>query len=160
MNVVVAHGVNGHIEFDGSVVTIVREGVLARLSQGRSVKQIPVRQIQAVQCKPAGAILNGFIQFTIPGEMSSRVAFGARTYDSAKDENAVIFTRSQEDAFLELAGAITNAIAHGSTAVNLAALPAPASPSLNEQLTQLTELHRSGALTDAEFTAAKSRLLL
>ena len=36
---------------------------------------------------------------------------------------------------------------------------APAGPSMLDQLNQLTELHQQGALSDAEFTAAKAKLL-
>jgi hypothetical protein len=37
--------------------------------------------------------------------------------------------------------------------------PAAAGPSMTDQLNELTTLHQQGALTDAEFTAAKARLL-
>lgn len=36
---------------------------------------------------------------------------------------------------------------------------APAGPSMLDQLNQLNDLHQQGALTDAEFTAAKAKLL-
>jgi uncharacterized protein HemX len=36
---------------------------------------------------------------------------------------------------------------------------ASAEPSMSDQLTQLSRLHREGALSDEEFAAAKSRLL-
>jgi len=36
---------------------------------------------------------------------------------------------------------------------------APAAPSLLDQLNQLDALHKQGALTDNEFTAAKAKLL-
>jgi membrane protease subunit (stomatin/prohibitin family) len=36
---------------------------------------------------------------------------------------------------------------------------APAPPSMLDQLNQLTALHQQGALTDAEFDAAKAKLL-
>jgi len=35
----------------------------------------------------------------------------------------------------------------------------PTSPSVSDQLAQLSTLHAQGSLTDAEFAAAKSRLL-
>jgi hypothetical protein len=40
-----------------------------------------------------------------------------------------------------------------------AAAPASAAPSLLDQLNQLDALHKQGALTDNEFTAAKAKLL-
>lgn len=36
---------------------------------------------------------------------------------------------------------------------------APAGPSMLDQLNQLNDLHQQGALNDAEFTAAKAKLL-
>jgi membrane protease subunit (stomatin/prohibitin family) len=36
---------------------------------------------------------------------------------------------------------------------------APAQPSMLDQLNQLTALHQQGSLTDAEFDAAKAKLL-
>lgn len=36
---------------------------------------------------------------------------------------------------------------------------APAGPSMLDQLNQLNELHQQGALSDAEFSAAKAKLL-
>lgn len=40
-----------------------------------------------------------------------------------------------------------------------AAPAAPAEPDLNEQLTQLAQLHTQGILTDEEFSAKKAQLL-
>ncbi|MBO1738001.1 SHOCT domain-containing protein [Leifsonia sp. TF02-11] len=37
--------------------------------------------------------------------------------------------------------------------------PAPGGEDMLDQLTALTQLHQQGALTDAEFTAAKAKLL-
>ena len=37
--------------------------------------------------------------------------------------------------------------------------PGPTPPSMLDQLNQLTALHQQGALTDAEFDAAKAKLL-
>jgi hypothetical protein len=39
------------------------------------------------------------------------------------------------------------------------AAPAAAAPSLVDQLSQLSQLHASGALSDADFEAAKQKLL-
>lgn len=101
-DVIEARGYNGQVEFDGRTVTIKREGFLARASQGRSEKSLALRQISAVQFKPAGVLSNGFIQFTIPGEISESVHKGGRAIDAAGDENAVLFTRKQSSAFASL----------------------------------------------------------
>jgi type IV secretory pathway VirB9-like protein len=44
-------------------------------------------------------------------------------------------------------------------AAQAAAQQAPTGGGLNEEIRQLAELHQSGALTDQEFAAAKSKLL-
>jgi hypothetical protein len=40
-----------------------------------------------------------------------------------------------------------------------AAVPAQAAPSMTDQLNQLADLHKQGVLSDAEFAAAKTKLL-
>ena len=37
--------------------------------------------------------------------------------------------------------------------------PAPAAPDMNDELTQLAQLHQQGILTDEEFSAKKAQIL-
>jgi len=60
-------GRNGVVSFDGPFVTINRKGFVARATVGKGEKRIPVGSISAVQLKPAGPMMNAFIQFTMPG---------------------------------------------------------------------------------------------
>lgn len=53
---------------------------------------------------------NGFIAFTIPGGNEKNSRFGSATMDATKDENAVIVTRKQKAAFVELREAIERAM--------------------------------------------------
>ncbi|RLK47616.1 DUF4429 domain-containing protein [Microbacterium telephonicum] len=108
---VTANGRNGQVTFDGKTVTIAREGFAARASHGRGEKSIPIRQIAAVQFKPNALTTVGFIQFTVPGEQSSRTSKGGRTMDAAKDENAVLFAKKAEPEFIALRDAVRAAIA-------------------------------------------------
>lgn len=106
-----AHGRNGQIVFDGKTVVIKRDGFAARVSHGRGDKAIPVRNIAAVQFKPNGLATVGFVQFTVPGEIATtHVQKGKRGLDAAADENAVLFTKKQEPAFIALRDAIQTAI--------------------------------------------------
>ena len=66
---------------------------LARGTIGKGEKRIPLASITAVQWKPAGPIMSGFIQFTIPGGNEVRSRYGSQTRDAGKDENTVIFYR-------------------------------------------------------------------
>lgn len=85
-----AVGAGGYAAFDGDFVTLQHVG-LGRGVVGKGVKRIPLSSVTAVQIKPAGALVNGFIQFTIPGGNERRSGFGAQTRDAAGDENSIIF---------------------------------------------------------------------
>lgn len=111
MESISAKGHNGQVYFDGKTVTIRREGALARANHGRGDKTIHMRHIAGVQFKPAGSLTNGFIQFTVPGEISGRSSKGGRTIDAAKDENAVIFLKKHQQEFDALREAINSAVA-------------------------------------------------
>jgi hypothetical protein len=144
-----ARGVNGQVTFDGGTVTITRKGALGRLTVGKGMKQIPVTAITAVQIKPAG-LVRGFIQFTIPGGNERRSKFGSQSTDAAKDENSVLFSRSQQAAFQQIADAIT---------VTVRSTGQPERAPLAEELARLAGLHQQGHLSDDEYAAAKARLL-
>lgn len=106
-----AKGQSGTVVFDGSLITLRRDGFLARAVVGKGTKMIPVSQVVAVQLKPAGALVNGYIQFTIPGGNEIRSQTGRATFDAGKDENSVVFTRKQSPAFQALHDAVMAAIA-------------------------------------------------
>jgi len=149
-------GHGGQVTFDGDFVTILRKGFLARATVGKGEKRIPLASITAVQWKPAGAMTNGFIQFTVPGGNETRSRFGSQTSSASQDENSVVFTKAQMPDFDKLRSAIEQAISQR----NRGGGPAVASaPSAADQLAQLAQLHQSGALSDTEFAAAKARLL-
>ena len=146
-------GHNGTIEFDGATVAITRRGFLARATVGKGEKRIPVRHITAVQFKPAG-LVNGFIAFTLAGGVENRSRFGRQTTDAAKDENSVIFTKSQQPSFEQLRTDIEQAMSAPAGPMAQAQLADPVA-----QLQQLAALHQSGALSNEEFAHAKASLL-
>ncbi len=111
VNTVTAQGRNGQIAFDGKTVTIAREGFAARATHGRGEKMLSLRQIAAVQLKPVSLLTAGYIQFTVPGEVSNNKSKGGRTFDAPKDENSVVFLKKQEPEFIALRNAIQTAIA-------------------------------------------------
>ena len=150
-----AKGHNGQLRFDGQTVTITREGFLARATQGRSTKELPIRSIGAVQFKPANALINGFVQFSVMGEVSVRNNnLGSRTVQAGQDENSVIVVKKQMPAFVALVDAVRAAIADAhQPALTVAA------PDVADQLHKLGGLRDAGLLTDAEFDAKKSELL-
>ena len=55
----------GQSIFDGAAVTILRKGSKGRFTVGKGEKVIPISSISAIYWKPAGAVIVGFIGFTI-----------------------------------------------------------------------------------------------
>ncbi len=107
---VTAKGVNGTISFDGRIVTISRGGILGRLTIGKGEKRIPVKSITGVEWKPPGMGVRGFISFTLPGAIEDRSKFGTRTVDATRDENAVLFSKTQMGEFEAVRNAIEDAL--------------------------------------------------
>lgn len=109
--VVTAQGRNGAVMFDGKLVRITRSNLRARLSVGKGEKSIPTRSITAVQWKAPGAMVAGFIEFSLGGGNEVKSAFGHQTTDAAGNENAVVFSKKQAPAFAALRAAVEAAIA-------------------------------------------------
>jgi hypothetical protein len=107
---VTAKGHTGQISFDGAAVTILRKGFLARATVGKGEKVIPISAISAIDWKPAGGVTNGFIGFTIAGAFENRKQFGGRTTGAVKDQNSVVFLKSQQSDFEMLRQAIQKAL--------------------------------------------------
>ena len=61
-------------------------------------KEIPIKNIIAVQFKEAGSVLNGFIQFTLPGSIEK----SGGVLNATEDENTVVFAQDQQSNFLEI----------------------------------------------------------
>lgn len=148
-----AKGHNGQVQFDGEYVTITRKGFLARSSVGKGEKRIHVSQIAAVQWKPPGALMNGFIQFTVPGGAERRSQFGSQTSSAVNDENTVLVTKKQAPQFEELRAAVDEAIARSH-----AAAPSPQA-SLADELAKLQQLADDGVISPEDLAAAKAKLL-
>lgn len=156
----VAPGASGYVTFDGHFVTLSRVG-LSRLTVGKGDKRIAVTSITGVQLKPAGALVNGFIQFTIPGGVERRSSFFSQTVRAAEDENSMVFIKTDEAAFLQLRDHVEEAQYNlsrppGSVAP---AVSVPAGPDIMAQLQQLGQLRDAGVLTEEEFASKKAELL-
>lgn len=152
-------GKGGQIQFDGQYVTITRKGFLARSIVGKGEKRLHISQIASIQWKPAGAVVEGFIQFGVPGGVERRSQFGNQTQSARGDENSVLFTKKQMPAFEELRKALDAAIAQHHTPQQQPASAQPSAPSVADELTKLGQLMQQGILTQAEFEQQKARLL-
>ena len=119
-----AKGHSGTVTFDGQFVTITREGLLARAAHGKGEKKIPIRSISAVQWKEPGALVNGFIQFTIIGGTEVTARHGNRTISAGNDENSVVITKPQAAAMRAVKDEIEAALAGPVMATTQAGPPA------------------------------------
>lgn len=159
---VTAKSSSGEVTFDGDFVTIRRVGFTARLTIGKGTKSLHISHITGVQWKPAGPIIAGFLEFTLPGGTERQSKFGSQTTDAATSENAVVFNRKQQPAFERLRSAVENAINtqhdHEARASDTGGEPPPGND-LTTRLHELADLHDSGALTDDEFAAVKRRII-
>jgi TM2 domain-containing membrane protein YozV len=94
-----AEGKNGKIKLTNKRVKISREGFWGFVSQGSAgTKEIPLKNITAVQFKPAKYPITGFIQFSIQGGKESQ----GGVFMAASDENTVIFNPEQQPNFEEV----------------------------------------------------------
>jgi hypothetical protein len=102
-----------------------------------------------VQIRPATTLVNGYIQFSVAGELSRSAGGVGRMRDAANDENAVIFTKKHTAEFEAIRDAVLAAVT----------TPAAAAPDVTDQLSKLAALHEAGVLTDHEFADKKADLL-
>lgn len=142
-----ADGSNGSVELVGDSIIIRRKGLANILTQGvQGDKQIPLRSITAIQFRSAGAMMAGLIQFTIIGGRE----FRGGMLEATKDENAVMFSREQESAFLALRDTLQSQIGKPHSA--------PGMGFATTDLERLADLHERGHLTADEFAEAKKRV--
>jgi len=152
-----AEGASGQVHFDGDYVTITRRGWRARATIGKGEKRIPIGMVVSVQWKPAGVVVDGFIQFETAGLGGTRSAFGRQTSDAWEDENSVVFTRRHMAAFEQIRNAVEQAIATPS--VPAAGPSAAQAPLVADELMKLAGLVQQGLLTQEEYEQQKARLL-
>lgn len=124
----------------------------------KGTKRIPVSQIAAVQWKPAGPLVNGFIQFTLPGGMERRSRMGRQTKSAVDDENSVIFTRNQMPAFDQLRAAIEAELAARNAPAHRRA-PQATQQDPAAQLRKLGELRQGGLISELEYAAKREEII-
>jgi hypothetical protein len=145
---------HGFVRFDGNTV-VLRRTMLGRINVGKGEKRIPVRQITAIQIKPASP-LEGFIQFSIGGGNEVKSRFGRQSWDARSDENSMPFALMEQAQFEALRDAIEASLAAPTASTEA---PAAVAPDALDQLRKLAELRDAGVLTEHEFTEKKAVLM-
>jgi hypothetical protein len=149
-----AKGVNGQVRLYPDRLVIARNGAMGFLTQGlKGEKAILIRQISSVQFQDATVLTRGYIHFAFVGGQGNKV--GLTT--AGRDENSVLFSRAQRDAFAQLRDQVMALMERQETAAATpAALPAS---SVADELAKLAALVDQGVLSKAEFEEQKRRLL-
>lgn len=145
-------GVQDLLEVHDDRVTIAPYGVLGFGRKGFSgTKEIPFSSIVAVQFREAGAVLSGYLQFTLPEGNASRGGLLA----AAHDENAFMFRHAKNNALArEIKEYIDAAVRRSQTPQATVAVT-----NLSDELQKLGKLKEQGVLSEDEFRAAKRRLI-
>lgn len=148
-------GVTGVLIFDGKSVVIDRTKTFgARFTVGKGRKQIPLRSISAVQWKPAGIFVNGYLEFTIAGGNENKSSFGSATSSAISNENAIVFSKKQTKGFEDIRDEIQLAL-HNNEIVLSDTL---STSSVADEIKKLAELKEQGILSPDEFEQKKKDL--
>ncbi|TVZ94961.1 MULTISPECIES: DUF4429 domain-containing protein [unclassified Streptomyces] len=155
---------DGTAGFDGEQVRLEWNWKTEDAKAATGPRTIPVGEITAVEWQPAAGLENGHLRFTVRGAPA--------TAPPKYDPNAVELWGFKRDPLMALVAAAVQArLPHPSAPpAGTDAHPGPprltkASPAeddhdaLLRRLRELGELHRSGVLTDEEFTLAKQAVL-
>ncbi|MER7492560.1 DUF4429 domain-containing protein [Streptomyces pharetrae] len=150
---------DGTAAFDGECVRLEWNWKTEDAKAAAGPRTLPVEDILAVEWQPAAGLENGYLRFTVRN---------APTKQPPKyDPNAVELWGFKKDPLMALVAAAVQArLPHPSAPAPAPAL-AGARPVASEddhdallrRLRELGELHRSGVLTDDEFTMAKQAVL-
>jgi hypothetical protein len=159
-----ASGTDGTASFDGSRVHLEWNWVTNESKKSGGRRTFALDELEAVEWTPAIGWENGSLRFRPKGSQAA--------LKPEHDPNCLMLwgVRQARETCgsVLLAAAVTARLPHpGAPARAAVAAPAPspdaARPSdhdaLLRRLRELAELHRSGVLTDAEFTTAKAALL-
>ncbi|HZF92834.1 DUF4429 domain-containing protein [Streptomyces sp.] len=143
--------------FDGEHVRLEWNWKTEDAKAAAGTRTLPVEDILAVEWQPAAGLENGYLRFTVRN---------APTKQPPKyDPNAVELWGFKKDPLMALVAAAVQArLPHPSAPALADAGPRPVTSeddhdALLRRLRELGELHRSGVLTDDEFTTAKQAVL-
>lgn len=145
----ILNGVNGQVELFCDKVIIKRKGALSKLTQGffKGDKTLYLSQITGIQVKPGGMVVNGYIQFTVPGGNESRG--GVR--DATRDENTVMFGYKNNQLVQEMKGKIEEFKADTSQGRS--------APSAADEIRKYKQLLDDGIIDQEEFNKVKAKYL-
>jgi DNA-directed RNA polymerase subunit RPC12/RpoP len=142
------------LELRGDTVTITKRGLANALASGMNgARTIQISSITAVQMKPAGMFTPGYILFSYAGSKP----FMGGVWEATQDPDTFLFGKDLTGQVVEFKALVEKKMRESKQSV-----PAPAnnsSGSLTDELRKLAEFKNQGILSQAEFEAAKKKLL-
>lgn len=144
-------GRNGTLIVTEKKIIIQRKGLVALINKGSaSDKEIPIKNISAIEYFKGNMLTNGKIQFSVPGEIA---AFQSKP--GGFEENTIIFLKKQAPAFLkakEMIEELKEKLEQNTnTTVNQV--------SSADELKKFAKLKEQGLITQEEFDQKKKQIL-
>jgi hypothetical protein len=142
------------LELRGDTVTITKRGLANALASGMNgARTIQISSITAVQMKTAGMLTPGYILFSYAGSKP----FMGGVWEATQDPDTFLFGKDLTGQVAEFKTLVEKKMRESKQ-------PAPApvnnsSGTLTDELRKLAEFKNQGILSQAEFEAAKKKLL-
>ena len=152
-NLLEVKGHTGQLIVTDRKIIIKRKGLGGVIARGALAgdKEIPVRSITAIEFKEAGWLANGRIQFSIQGEVGHK----GGAVSAVSDENTLIFTKGQQDGFVQAKKLIEELMAKAEQPTHQIVNQVSSA----DELKKFAELRQQGLITEEEFNKKKKELL-
>lgn len=150
----IGKGTNGTIIVKDDTIILQRSGFNARLLGLRGNKEILIKNITSIQFKSPGMLTNGFIQFAFSGSQESK----GGVIDATKDENSIVFTKSEKGNFEKIREVINERRNTLNQSLNFVTSTV-AQEDIYSQIEKLSALKDKGIVSEEEFNAKKKQLL-
>lgn len=151
-NLLEIKGHNGTLVVNEKNIVIKRGGLTAFITKGASSdKEVPIKNISAIEFIKPGLLTNGKFQISVPGEN----AFLNKRQAGGFDENTIIFKKSQTDDFLKAKNLI-NELREKAETVSHTVVNQLSSA---DELKKYAELKEQGIISEDDFNAKKKELL-
>lgn len=149
---------DGTASFDGDTVRLEWKWNTEEAKSAAGARTLALDDIEAVDWQPSAGLENGWLRFTV----RNATATAPPKYDPHSVE---LFGFKKDPLMALVAAAVQARLPHPTTPRSLSSTTAESTAASDDhdtllrRLRELGELHRSGVLTDEEFTTAKQAVL-
>jgi hypothetical protein len=141
------------LELRGDTITITKRGWANALASGMNgARTIQISTLTAVQMKPAGMMM-GYVLFSYAGSKP----FMGGMWEATQDPDAFLFGKDLNGQVAEFKAQVEKKMRESKQPASMPANNSPAT--LTDELRKLADFKNQGILSQAEFEAAKKKLL-